>query len=215
MANYVVKAPPGARPLPDSLEAGRFVLQVRDPEHDPAKHVGVLASRQKVFVLDPEAVDIVPMLPRRDAATWYGVTDACMKRWCREKVVHSSIMDDGRRWVACPWGADSTNWAEVVGYLLDRLGRDGLRGAMGQNSDAGNTHLHAWARGDVTPNPYHRQRLRRLFVREKWREAAGGYRKRIGRERERPVTIDPDSGKPPRQTEVPRQRNHQLYPRRW
>lgn len=189
MANYVVKAPPGAGPLPDSLGAGRYVLQVRDPEHDPVKHVGHLAGGTRVFVLDPEAVDMMPMLPRRDAATWYGVTDACMKRWCRKDrngtaVVYSELVD-GRRYVACPWGADSTDWGEVVRYLLGRLGRDGLRAALGKNlgdakrgdagehSDAGNTHLHAWARGDVTPNQHHRQRLRRLFVREKWREAVG------------------------------------------
>jgi len=158
-----------ARRLPDSL--GRyFVVQVRDPEHDPVKHVGHLAGGQKVFVLDPEAVDMLPMLPRRDAARWYGVTVERMKRWCRNGVVHSSRQDDGRVWVACPWGADSTDWAEVTRYLLDRLGRDGLRTALGQN--AGNTRLHAWARGDVTPGRWYRERLRRLFVREKWREAA-------------------------------------------
>jgi len=172
VANYVVKAPPGARRLPDSL--GRyFVVQVRDPEHDPVKHVGHLAGGQNVFFLDPEAVDMVPMLPRRDAARWYGVAVERMKRWCRNGVVHSSRQDDGRVWVACPWGADSTDWAEVVRYLLDRLGRDGLRTALGQVPATGNTRIHVWARGDVTPNPYHRQRLRRLFVREKWREAAG------------------------------------------
>lgn len=173
-----------ARRLPDSL-GRRFVVQVRDPEHDPVKHVGHLAGGQKIFVLDPEAVDMVPMLPRRDAARWYGVAVERMKRWCRQGVMHSSRQDDGRVWVACPWGADSTDWAEVARYLLARLGRDGLRAALGQKlgdakrgdtgeySDAGNTHLHAWARGDVTPNQHNRDRLRRLFVREKWREAVG------------------------------------------
>lgn len=175
-----------ARRLPDSL--GRyFVVQVRDPEHDPVKHSGHLAGGQKVFFLDPEAIDVVPMLPRRDAAEWYGVPLATLKRWCRKKpkaVVHSTLIG-GRRWVACPWGAQSTDWAEVVRYLLDRLGRDELRRALGkhlgdakrgnsgEHSDAGNTHLHAWARGDVTPNRRHQEQLRRLFVREKYREAVG------------------------------------------
>ena len=172
---FVVKAPPGARPLPGNLRAGRFlVVQVRDPERPEGvvRSVGHLPDGNRVFVLEPAAVDMVPMLPRRDAAEWYGVSDACMKRWCREGVVHSSIMDDGRRWVACPWGADSTDWAEVAGYLLGRMGRDGLREALGQAAES--TQAHAWARGDVEPNPYHRQQLRRLFVREKYREAVGG-----------------------------------------
>lgn len=187
---FVVKQPAGARPLPDSLRAGRFVVQVRDPAADPVLRVGHLPGGRNVFVLDPAAVDMVPMLPRREAAAWYGVPLATLKRWCRkdrngEAVVYSSIGEDGRLWVACPWGADSTDWPEVTRYLLGRLGRDELRRALGkhlgdakrgnsgEHSDAGNTHLHAWARGDVTPNRRHQEQLRRLFVREKYREAVG------------------------------------------
>lgn len=158
-----------ARRLPESF--GRYYM-VRGEAVRSALQRRQDAGGGAVVIGTDEFSEAMPLAPWREAARWYGVTEDRMKRWRREGVVYAQWID-GRWYVGCPQGAREADWGAVVRYLLARLGRDGLRAALGQRRDASNTHLHAWARGDVTPNPYHRQRLRRLFVREKWREAAG------------------------------------------
>jgi len=155
-----------ARRLPDSF--GRYYM-VRGE----AVRAAVQRHRETggaVVIGTDEFSEAMPLAPWRDAARWYGVTEDRMKRWRRDGVVYAQRID-GRWYVGCPQGAREADWGAVVGYLMDRVGRDGLRAALGQG--AGNTRLHAWARGDATPGRWYRKRLRRLFVREKWREAAG------------------------------------------